>query len=72
MTLTIYFCETCGSTIYKEGDNEAFSGLKLVQAGTLKDKELVNEGGLGAELYVSERAGWLKGVEGTGQMQTFT
>jgi hypothetical protein len=72
MTLTIYFCDTCGSTIYKEGSADAFKGVKLVQSGTLEDKEEVNKGGFQAELYVSERAGWMGALDGVGQMQHFT
>lgn len=71
MTLIVYFCPTCGSTIYKEATADAFKGLKLVQAGTLHDKTLLNSG-VGAELYVSERATWLAKVDGVAEMTTFT
>jgi len=48
-----------------------FKGLKLVQAGTLHDKTLLNSGMM-AELYVSERASWLAKVDGVAEMKTFT
>lgn len=69
MTLMIYFCENCGSTIYKEATAKQFDGVVLVQAGTLHDSELAAPG---AELYVSHRAGWLKPVGDTAQMLDFT
>jgi hypothetical protein len=71
MTLTIYFCPQCGSTIYKEGSADMFKGLKLVQAGTLHDNTLLSSG-IAAELYVSERANWLVNVNGAAEMATFT
>lgn len=71
MILTIYFCPQCGSTLYKEGSADMFKGLKLVQAGTLHDKTLLNTG-IMAELYVSERASWLAKVDGAAEMATFT
>ena len=69
MTLIIYFCENCGSTIYKEATAKQFEGLVLVQAGTLHGAEIPAPG---AELYVSTRVPWLKSVGGTGQMLDFT
>ncbi|KAH7407392.1 DUF636 domain protein [Cadophora sp. MPI-SDFR-AT-0126] len=74
MTITIHFCEKCGTKIYKEGTLDAFKGLFIVQAGTLD-----NGGGMGlddvdvkAELWVKERAKWLSATEGLGQMQEFS
>jgi len=73
MTLTLHWCENCGTKIYKEGDAEAFKGVAIVQAGTLD-----GEGGMGVgdvkpavELWVSERVPWLQAREGTGQCLTF-
>ena len=74
MTLTINFCEKCGTKIYKEGTADDFKGLFIVQAGTLD-----GEGGMGlddvdvkAELWVKERVKWLGAREGLGQMQAFS
>jgi hypothetical protein len=38
MILKYHFCNTCGTKIYKEGDQGAFLGMANVQAGTL-DKD---------------------------------
>ena len=74
MTLTIHFCEKCGTKIYKEGTADAFKNLFILQAGTLDA-----EGGMGlddvevkAELWVKERVKWLDAKEGLGQMQEFS
>lgn len=48
-----------------------FQGLKLVQAGSLHDKTLMDSA-VAVELYVSERAAWLKKVDGVAEMATFT
>ena len=68
MTLTVYFCDTCGSAIYKEGTAKEFAGVVLVQAGTVHVAEMEPPG---AELYVAERPAWLMAVRGTGQMLDF-
>ncbi|KAL6907353.1 Mss4-like protein [Trichoderma evansii] len=58
MTLTIFFCPECGTTLWKEATAPMFKGLKLVQAGTLTDaKKLGNT--IDAEFYSPERASWL-------------
>ena len=69
MTVLIYFCENCGSTIYKEGTAKQFEGIVLVQAGTLHGAEIAAPG---VELYVSERPAWLKPVGDTAQMLDFS
>jgi hypothetical protein len=74
MTLTLHFCENCGTKIYKEGDAETFKGIAVVQAGTLDGGDGGMELGdvkVGAELYVKDRVGWLGEREGTGQMREF-
>jgi hypothetical protein len=73
MTLTIYFCENCGSTIYKEGDSDGFKGVAIIQAGTLDGQEMKLEDiKLGAELYVKHRVGWLGEMTGAIQCQEFS
>lgn len=34
MKFTYYFCENCGTKIYKEGDGKGLVGVAIVQAGT--------------------------------------
>jgi hypothetical protein len=62
MTLTIYFCENCGTKIYKEGSADAFKGVAIVQAGTLdggvgEKVEGIEDVKIGGELYVKDRVG---------------
>ncbi|KAH8752351.1 Mss4-like protein [Hyaloscypha sp. PMI_1271] len=74
MTLTLHFCENCGTKIYKDMDGEAFKGFAIVQAGTLDAGEGGMEIGdvkLGAELWVKNRVPWLGSMEGAGQLQEF-
>jgi hypothetical protein len=76
MTLKYHFCETCGTKMYKEGDQGAFVGMAIVQAGTLDGGE-GNEMGvgdvkLGAELWVKERVKWLGAMEGIAQCAGFS
>ncbi|KAH9220788.1 Mss4-like protein [Leptodontidium sp. 2 PMI_412] len=75
MTLTIHFCEKCGTKIYKEGSADDFKGLFIVQAGTLDG----GEGGMGlgdvevgAELWVKDRVAWVPARGGPAQMQEFS
>jgi hypothetical protein len=73
MTLMVYFCENCGSTLYKEGDSDLFKGVIIVQAGTLDDQEMkLEDVKLGAELYVKHRVGWLGEMKGVAQCQEFS
>ena len=78
MTLTIYFCENCGTKIYKEGSADAFKGIAIVQAGTLDggvgekvEGMRIEDVKIGGELYVKDRVRWLQGRDGTGQMKEF-
>ncbi|KAH8821321.1 Mss4-like protein [Xylogone sp. PMI_703] len=70
MTLTIYYCPDCGTTIYKESDADAFKGIVLVQAGTLKDG--IDSRVPQAELWLKNKAKWLPVIEGTSQLQEFS
>ena len=74
MTLTIYFCENCGTKIYKEGSADAFKGIAIVQADTLDGAIREKIEGMGiedvkiqGELYVKDRIGWSQGRDGTGR-----
>jgi hypothetical protein len=73
MILTLNFCTNCGTMVYKEADSEMFKGVMLVQAGTLDGAEMgLGDVKLGAELYVKQRVGWLKGLDGVAQLQEFS
>ena len=71
MTLTIFFCETCGSVIYKQATGEMFANLSLVQAGTLDGPEKASISKPAVELYVRERMPWLFAVSGVAEKQDF-
>lgn len=64
----VHFCSKCGTTIYKNGDGK-FEGMVIVQAGTV-DAGL-DRVEVGAELWVKQRAGWVKGLEGVVQLEEF-
>ncbi|KAJ3540443.1 hypothetical protein NM208_g5068 [Fusarium decemcellulare] len=70
MVLTIFFCPDCGGTLWKEATAPQFKGLKLVQAGTLKDAMNL-QGKIDAELYAPERASWLVPLQDAAQKQQF-
>jgi hypothetical protein len=74
MALKYHFCETCGTKIYKEGNQGAFVGIAIVQAGTLDGRDGMGVGDvkLGAELWVKERVKWLGAVEGIAQCAKFS
>ncbi len=75
LTLKLFFCGSCGSSVYKEApDAEQFQGVVIVFAGLL-DKD---EGQLGledlkveSELWIKHRVGWLKPMEALPQCQEF-
>lgn len=70
MTLTIFFCPDCGSTLWKEATAEQFKGVKLVQAGTLNDAKNLDTT-IDAELYAPERASYLTPIENAAQSKGF-
>ncbi|GKZ50083.1 hypothetical protein AbraIFM66951_002930 [Aspergillus brasiliensis] len=70
MTLTVFFCPNCGSTLWKEATGENFKGLKVVQAGTLADASKLNEG-VDVEFYTSTRAPWLMPQKDVAQRTEF-
>jgi hypothetical protein len=70
MTLTVVFCSECGTTLWKEATAPQFKGVKLVQAGTLSDAKKLDEK-LDAELYVPERASWLRRLDKAAQKESF-
>lgn len=70
MTLTIFFCPECGTTLWKEASADAFKGVKLIQAGTLTDKSILNQT-MDAELYTTERVTWLASIGRADQKEQF-
>jgi hypothetical protein len=62
-TMTNYFCDTCGSLMYRVG--ERFPGWRILRLGTVDDVGLV-EGVMRPrfEQFVESRAGWLDGPKG--------
>lgn len=70
MTLSVFFCPDCGTTLWKEATASQFVGVKLVQAGTVSDATKLN-GKIDAELYAPERASWLSSISDAAQKSTF-
>lgn len=71
--ITVHFCGTCATTLWKHGGNEKFDHYWVVQAGTL-DAE--GKGGLDVirpteEYWTSLRASWLGNLEGMRQFREF-
>jgi hypothetical protein len=68
MKMTNYFCNTCGSLMYRVG--ERFPGKRILRLGTLDDVELA-EGIMRPryEQFVKSRVGWLDGP--TGEVERF-
>ncbi|KAH0564816.1 hypothetical protein GP486_001789 [Trichoglossum hirsutum] len=65
------FCGECGTTISKivEGIDK-FKGLVVVQAGTLNEGEGLDNLKVDTELYVKNRADWVKQIDGATQVDT--
>lgn len=55
--LTVNFCSTCGSTIYKT--HEKFPGMVVVLTGTLDGLDALEQGKPEAELYAQYRVSWI-------------
>ncbi|KAF3068311.1 Mss4-like [Daldinia childiae] len=67
-TTTNYFCNTCGSLMYRV--SAGFPGHSALRLGTVDDFAL-HETKLKprVEQYVKDRVGWLRGAEGVRQVQ---
>ncbi|CAI7600761.1 unnamed protein product [Penicillium viridicatum] len=65
--MTNFFCSTCGSLMYRVG--EAFPGHSILRLGTVDDFNL-HETKLRPriEQFSKDRVGWLRHVEGVGQV----
>lgn len=71
MNLTVHFCGNCGGTVYKTADNKEFSGMAVVQVGTIDDSNFMEDSKPGIELFTKYRAPWVPAVEGTAQKAEF-
>ncbi|KAF2818452.1 hypothetical protein CC86DRAFT_337131 [Ophiobolus disseminans] len=61
-TMTNYFCQTCGTLMYRVGAK--FPGYSILRLGTVDDFNLVeSKMAPRAEQFVKDRAGWLDGVK---------
>jgi len=70
-THTTSFCGECGTTVSKVVEGlDKFKGHVIVEAGTLNEDEGFNDLKVTTELYVKNRAGWLKGIEGAHEVET--
>jgi hypothetical protein len=68
MMLTVNFCGTCGSTLWKTGSIEPLQGLLIVEIGTLDDLAEIDKVKPEGELYATYRAKWLDPIPGATQM----
>ena len=68
---TVSFCGECGTTVSKvvEGLGK-FKGLVAVEAGTLDEGEGFDALEVAMELYVKNRAGWVRRIDGAVQVET--
>lgn len=71
MKITLHFCENCGGTIYKTADSEAFTGMAVVQAGTVDHPNLLQEAKPIVELFTKYRAPWIPTLDGVAQKAEF-
>ncbi|KAI5245500.1 hypothetical protein E4T43_03137 [Aureobasidium subglaciale] len=63
--VTTVFCGDCGSPLWREG--EMSKDTLVVRAGSLDDKGALTAAKPLAEVYTSDRAGWLGEQEGAKQ-----
>ncbi|THW20351.1 hypothetical protein D6C98_10578 [Aureobasidium pullulans] len=66
--ITSYFCGDCGSTLYRDGEN--FPGMKIVKAGVLDGKDVLNESKPNVELFAPTRPKWIAALDGAEQKET--
>lgn len=61
-SITTYFCPQCGSSMYRAGPT--FAGMKVVQAGTVDNMDILNDLHLDVELFAPDRLRWVPNLEG--------
>ena len=66
--MTNYFCDTCGTLMYRVGSR--FPGQSILRLGTVDDFNL-HETSLRprVEIYCKDRVDWLRGVDGARQFE---
>lgn len=69
--LTVFFCDSCGSVLYKQADADMFAPVSLVQSGTLDGPAKDKVSRPSTELNVKLRASWLPEISGAAQKQGF-
>ena len=67
MMLTVNFCGTCGSTMWKTGTIEPLQNLIIVEIGTLDDLAEIDKAKPEGELFTAHRAKWLEPLPGVTQ-----
>ncbi|RJE27375.1 Glutathione-dependent formaldehyde-activating enzyme [Aspergillus sclerotialis] len=71
MKLTHFFCDTCGTPLYKVLDGEAFRGKIIIYAGSLDAPDGLNRVKPDEELYVKHRVDWVPVIGETRQTMAF-
>ena len=71
MPLTVKFCGTCGTTLYKTANTEAFKGIAILLAGTIDDPKALDQAAPDMELWVKYRTSWLPVLSQVAQHQEF-
>ncbi|CAM6101259.1 unnamed protein product [Calypogeia fissa] len=80
MGITVHFCGNCGTTLWKAVDSDGMRDVFIVFAGALDGEGLEVLKGKAAgvdgveskgEIWVKERAGWIRPIEGAMQCEAF-
>ncbi|KAK0385778.1 hypothetical protein NLU13_6955 [Sarocladium strictum] len=67
-TMTNYFCKTCGTLMYRRGDN--FPGVTILRTGTVDDLALADTVlRPQVEQFVERRVAWSKPIDGAAQVE---
>ncbi|KAF7716340.1 GFA domain-containing protein [Penicillium ucsense] len=67
--LTVFFCENCGSSVYKT--HGLFPEKVVLLAGTLDDADGLEQAKPQVELFVKHRPSWLHGLDWADQKMEF-
>lgn len=72
MNLTLVFCGTCSTPLYKVGSRKELEGKIILFAGTLDESDGLNLAKPAEELYTKHRAKWLPVIEEVQQSAEFS
>lgn len=72
MKLTLAFCGTCGTPLYKVGDLKELRGKIIVYAGTLDEADGLSQAKPTEEMYTKHRAEWLPTIKEANQSAEFS